>query len=235
MDLQDFHGFKIIHLTDGLQHEEAMKMINADKADGINFNYVTNRAEHLGFLIACPKIKYIQINDSTCDYSIINSLSNLEELLIYTDDRTEINFKNFPKLKRVAIYWRPKAKSLFTCSKLEHLFLGKYTEKDLSKLSGMSSLRYLRINTGSIQSLRGIEHLRELEELWLMLIPSIKSLDGLQHLSKLTKVYIDNCKNISDIKVLDMLPPRTSVTLAGKRTMGARLQNAENEICRLDP
>ncbi len=215
MEILDRNGLRVLNLTDGMEHEEAIRMINSGYVDGINFNYIRNRATNLNFLSACPGIKYLQLNDSNCDYSIVNSLYKLESLDVYTNDKSEIQFDCLPRIKSVAIDWRPKAKSIFECSNLERLYLGKYTGKDLSAVCKLTKLKYLRINTGSIQTLKGIEYLEELEELWLMLIPSLKDLEGLQHLSKLRLLRIDNCKNIANINKIEQLPASTSIILAG--------------------
>ncbi len=207
--------FRVLHITDGLEHDEAIRMINSNMADGINFNYTRNFPKQIDFLEACPSIKYLQLNDLGYDYSVINKLTNIEVLDVYTNDRNEIRFDKFPKLKKVDIFWRPKAKSIFECSELEHLFLGKYRGKDLTQLKKLTKLKYLRINTGSIQSLIGIEYLQELEELWLMQIPSLRSLNGLQYLLKLGKLHIDNCKNLTNTQEIDQLPSLKSVTLSG--------------------
>lgn len=215
MEIMRDHGLRIIHLTDGKEHQLAVKLINSGKADGINLNYIRNRPDSLEFLANCPRIRALTVNPLIADYSIINTLSNLEELSVYTDDRKEIRFDQLPNLREVAIFWRPRAKSLFECSRLERLFLGKYRGHDLLHLAKLTNLRYLRVNTGSVKSLAGISNLLKLEVVYLALIPSLHSIDGLQFLPNLKELIIDDCKNIGDIATIKKLPPKVKVRLEG--------------------
>src|SRR6185437_4564850 len=122
--------------------------------------------------------------------------------LISPSDRKEINYLNFPALKSTALFWRPKAESLFQCRNLGNLFLGKYTEADLTRLEHLTNLNYLRINTGSIKRLSGIEKLQGLTTLKLMQATKLEDLTGIERLQNLRKLVIDNCRNIQNIDSL---------------------------------
>lgn len=207
----------ILHLWDGFGISEAVKFINEGKADGINFNFTKNFPSNINEVKNSLALKYLQINDYTWefDYSAINYLSSLECLCIYTTDKKEINYSNYPNLKKTALYWRPKAKSLFECKHLESLFIGKYTEHDLSSFEGLNNLKFLRINTGSVRSLKGIEKLQNLEKLWLAQATKLENISGVEKLQNLKTLWIDNCKNIKNFEVLKGLKTTIDLKIFG--------------------
>jgi len=217
MKVSQKDSYNIISLWDGQKINDAVQLIKDGKADGINFNFTENFPKDLNEIKSAQQIKFVQINGYSWDfdYSAINELNNIEELLIYTTDKREINFASFPNLKRTAIFWRPKADSLFECTGLERLFLGKYSYPDLSRLSKLTNLRYLRINTGSVQHLKGIENLKNLETLMLMQVTKLEDLAGIESLTKLNKLQIDNCKNIKNIDLVKKLDTIKSLTIVG--------------------
>ena len=206
------NGFRVINLTDGDLLSEAVKFIDKGKADGINLNYIKNRRKDLEPLRGSQAIKWLTVNDyphsEQYDYSAIHTLSNLVNLSVYTTDKKEIDFSAFPFLKSTAIMWRPKAKSLFDCIQLKHLFLGSYTGKDLTELTQLKNLKYLRINLGSVVSLKGLREIGGLEELMLMQVSKLEDIEDLLELKYLKRLRMDNCKrvkNIGDIKRMNIL------------------------------
>ena len=201
---QNRDGYNIINLTDGNLLTEAATFINQGNADGINLNYIKNWPLDLEALRDLNTIKSIIVNDyptsSEYDYSAIHSMGNLEHISINTTDRKEISFSSWPKLNSVALMWRPKAKTLFDCVNLQRLFIGQYTGKDLTEISKLKQLWYLRINTGSVTSLQGLSQIGELNELQLMQITKLKDIDDILKLTKLKRLRIDNCKQIQNIE-----------------------------------
>lgn len=219
MEILKQNGYKVIHLIDGKLIKDAVKMINEERADGINFNFVYNFVHNIDEIKSAPSTRYITINDYDpnfkFDYSAINTLAKLEHLSVYTSDKKEINYLNFPDLNSTALFWRPKAKSLYQCTSLESLFLGKYTESDLTKLEFLKNLNYLRINTGSIKRLNGIEKLQNLTTILLMQATRLEDLTGIEQLSNLRYLTIDNCRNIKNIQLLTEVSKTVNVKIVG--------------------
>lgn len=219
MNVLERKDYRVINLTDGNKIREAANMVVAGKADGVNFNYITNFPSNINEIKLASNIKYVQINlypkSWEYDYRAINELKSLEGLDVFTYDRCEIDYSNYPNLRTTCLYWRPKAASLYNCAHLKRLFLGKYTEKDLSKLVGLEELEYLRINTGSVRSLQGIERLQNLEVLKLMQATKLEEIKGIEKLPKLKEVRIDNCKNIKDIDLTLSLNKKVDVRIYG--------------------
>ena len=183
MTIKERKKYRIINLIDGNKIREAAELINQDKADGVNFNFIRNFPHNIDAIKIARNIKDVTINlypkSWDFDYSAINDLHTLENLNVYTYDRNEINYFNYPKLRNTGLYWRPKAISLFECKHLKRLFIGKYTSTDLLKFEKLNELEYLRINTGSVKSLDGISALQKLKTLYIMQATKLENISGL--------------------------------------------------------
>src|SRR5262245_42748528 len=107
LDILHQGDFRIVHLTDGELLNEAIKLIDKGKADGINLNYIRNWRTDLEPLRNSRTIRCLVVNDyppsMQYDYSAIHSLPNLEHLSVNTTDKKEIDFSVFPFLTSVAL------------------------------------------------------------------------------------------------------------------------------------
>jgi len=206
LDILHQSDFRIVHLTDGELLNEAVKLIDKGKADGINLNYIRNWRTDLEPLRNSQTIKSLVVNDyppsMQYDYSAVQTLTNLQHLSINTTDKKEIDFSVFPFLTSVALTWRPKAKSLFKCKQLQRLFLNRYTGQDLSEVSNLKNLKFLRVNLGSVTSLGGLKKISGLEELMLMQTTKLEDIEDLLTLKHLNRLRIDNCKRVKNISAV---------------------------------
>ncbi|HWI93533.1 MAG TPA: hypothetical protein VNT20_19770 [Flavisolibacter sp.] len=203
LDILQQGDYRIVHLTDGELLSEAVKLIDRGKADGINLNYIRNRRKDLEPLRNSKTIKCLVVNDyppsMQYDYSAVQTLTNLQHLSINTTDKKEIDFSAFPFLTSVALTWRPKAKSLFGCVQLQRLFLNRYTGQNLTELSNLKNLKFLRVNLGAVTSLSGLKAITGLEELMLMQTTKLEDIEDLLTLKHLKRLRIDNCKRVKNI------------------------------------
>lgn len=206
LDILHQGDYRIVHLTDGELLREAIKLIDKGKADGINLNYIRNWRTDLEPLRNSQTIKCLAVNDyppsMQYDYSAVQTLTNLQRLSINTTDKMEIDFSAFPVLTSVALTWRPKAKSLFSCVQLQRLFLNRYTGQDLSEVSNLKNLKFLRLNLGSVVSLKGLEEITGLEELMLMQATKLEDIENILALNHLKRLRIDNCKRVRNISLV---------------------------------
>jgi hypothetical protein len=209
MEVLAQNGYKVIHLTDGFLLPEAIEWVERGKADGINLNFVRNFPASINLIKGSKKMRFLAINDydhkKEYDYSAIHFLTSLEHLSVYTTDNKEIDYSAFPLLNSTAIMWRPKARSLFEKTSLKRLFLGRFKGQDLMPLQSLKELEYLRLNTGSVVSLKGIESFNGLEELLLMQLTKLEDINSIQHLERLKYLRIDNCKKIKNIEAIKRL------------------------------
>jgi hypothetical protein len=198
--------YRIVHLTDGELLSDAVKLIDKGKADGINLNYIKNWRTDLEPLRNSQTIKCLTVNDYPpsmhYDYSAVQTLTNLQHLSINTTDKKEIDFSVFPFLTSVALTWRAKAKSLFNCVQLQRLFLNRYSGHDLQEVSNLKNLKFLRVNLGSITSLRGLNEITGLEELMLMQTTKLGDIEDLLTMKNLKRLRVDNCKNVKNISTV---------------------------------
>lgn len=206
LDIFQQGDYRIVHLTDGELLSEAVEMIDKGKADGINLNYIRNWRADLEPLRNSKTIKCLTVNDyppsRQYDYSAVQTLTTLQHLSINTTDKKKIDFSAFPNLTSVALTWRPKAKSLFSCVQLQRLFLNRYTGQDLSGVSNLKNLKYLRVNLGSVVSLKGLEEITGLEELMLMQATKLEDIENILALKHLKRLRFDNCKRVRDISAV---------------------------------
>lgn len=220
MTTMQIDGYTVLGVDDGDKIAHAVDMVNAGEVDGLNFTFTKNLPLTLGEIRRAHRLKYIQINHAA-DHSAVENLSTLESLSLYTGDRSSLDFSHLHQLKKVAIFWRPKAASLFACYGLESLFLGKYRAPDLRGLQGLTSLRALRLNTGSVRSLTGIERLTQLTSLQLMQVRGLEDLAGVELLQNLRHLTIVNCKDIRNIERLGRLTNLETLRLGGRTPEGS--------------
>ena len=206
LDILKQGDYRIVHLTDGELLSDAVKLIDKGKADGINLNYIKNWRTDLEPLRNSQTIKCLTVNDYPpsmhYDYSAVQTLTNLQHLSINTTDKKEIDFSVFPVLTSVALTWRPKAKSLFSCVQLQRLFLNRYSGQDLQEVSNLKNLKFLRVNLGSITSLSGLNEITGLEELMLMQTTKLEDIEDLLTMKHLKRLLVDNCKNVKNISAV---------------------------------
>jgi hypothetical protein len=63
-------------------------------------------------------------------------------------------------------------------------------------------LEYLRLNTGSIVSLNGIEALKNLKELMLMQLTKLEDIKELGRLTQLRYMLVYNCRRVQSIDLV---------------------------------
>lgn len=98
------------------------------------------------------KLKFLEIHSNriTKYPKSIEQLTNLEELVLQTGNKTEIefNFSNFQQLKHLTIHFASNLKmfptSVFECKKLETLKLLRFFNVDNKELHGIENLVNLR-------------------------------------------------------------------------------------------
>lgn len=162
--------------------------------------------EDLSFLSACPLLKALKIIDFKIkSVEPIHQLHELCSLEVMTYCNTMLEFSAFPKLEDCALEWRPKAESLFNCEKLTHLFVNRYSGKNLASFSRLVNLESLAILNAPIESLEGIASLKNLRFLRLANLKKLQSLAGIEALAKLEELEVNTCKHIVSINEVGAL------------------------------
>ena len=128
---------------------------------------------------------------------IIESLTQLEVLGLQYKSAQKIDLSNFSKLREVFVNWSKGLSSLFSVSSLEKLNVQNYPNSDLESISSMVGLKKLYLTSRKLESLNGIEHLKNLEVLDLYNCPFLTSLAGTEACPLLNNIEIEACNRVS--------------------------------------
>ena len=141
-------------------------------------------------------------------------LSNLKDLRC---DFEIIDLSNFPKLEKLNIGFYPKVTGWESLKLLKELMIGGVKTDDLSFLSKTENLEYLRIIRGNFTSLKGIENLSNLKNIFLQNCSSLAEIKStINQLPKLEQLHLESCKNL-DLEEIKSLAVKTiSVIQSGK-------------------
>ncbi len=137
------------------------------------------------------------------DLEVLQHLQQLEELAIISPGSKSIPIDRLPILRELDICWRPKVLPFQKRLRaLQSLTIWEYSEKDLEQISAQRGLRKLVFNDAKIESLKGIENLRNLKHLELGHCRKLASLQGMEHCPNLETLEIDQCPKINDFERL---------------------------------
>ncbi len=162
--------------------------------------------DDVDFVGSLPWLKSLIIIKFPIDnVDAIHSLHNLINLKVITYCSTEIDFSAFPFLERCALEWRPKARSVFDCQSLRHLFVNRYKGKSIEPFTKLTGLETLGILNAPISDLRGVGRLKHLRKLRLGNLRTLKSLEGLDELGELEELTLQGCRKVEDIAPLSKL------------------------------
>jgi hypothetical protein len=172
------------------------------------------------------------------DISYVYNLKKLRNILIDNTHDYEIDFSKFTNLCRLDISYNKNIIGLSKCHNLTYLKLNNYTEKDLTKIDLPSSLEVLFVVDSNIESLNGIEQIKNAKGLELAYLPKLTDYASLEYLHKVEYLHFQNCKDLNqfssvvkmtNLKLLliencrgikSLLPLQMSKSLQGVRLVG---------------
>ena len=164
--------------------------------------------EDLGFLREYSFLKALDVT-SVYDYpfDFLADLPHLQKLSINIEGSKEIDLVQQTELESLVLKWRSgKVKNLERCTKLRYLSLIGFREVDLSPIRSLRTIRNLRIKTGSVKTLSGIDQFLELHHVLLGNCKSLETLNAVSSLTKLRSLEVDTCPKIEDWEALTDLP-----------------------------
>ncbi|MFA6102667.1 MAG: hypothetical protein WCV67_05320 [Victivallaceae bacterium] len=163
------------------------------------------KLDNLDFLIKCPHVQSVRIQDDITDVSGLYHLKELKQLSV-TKFKSKLDLTRFLHLIDFSGDWHNNIIGLDQCSKLEFLVLGSYNSKmkDLSNLSGLKSLSQLSLVRGNITSLHGIEDM-PLVKMDLSYISTLTDISAVAKLSSIEVLRFDCCKKISSFNCISSL------------------------------
>ena len=191
-------------------------LIYKHKLEGLRIFDHLDRLDNLNFLKEYSFLKKLDIdciNDH--DYSFLGNLPNLKYLGIGLSIKqlNTIDLSNQEKLETLAIQWRKKIIGFENCTRLTSLTLVEFKEKNLQKIESLKSLVELRIKTGAIESLQGVDKLGNLQNLNIGNCKKLQSIKTINHLQKLKELHLDACPNINDYDEVTDLPDLETLSL----------------------
>jgi hypothetical protein len=221
--------------------EIVSKIIEEKKLNGLRvFSVLKNdRLESISFLKDYTFLEQLDITGVTdFEFSFLQELTNLKRLSISIEGKNEIDLSELRNLEYLSIQWRSKIKGLENCVNLNHLCLIDFKENDLTKIASLSKLKELRIKTSSIQTLNGLNNLKELElvsignckklasissidsllhlkYLEFNICPKIKIFSSLNNLPNLETLILSDCNKIDSIEFIKKFPLLSSLGLLG--------------------
>jgi hypothetical protein len=192
-------------------------MIETNQLNGLRIFDVWDPLPSLDFLRDFTFLERLEVTcDDDHDYSFLRDLPQLEHLSIGPSFPMEnpIDLSHQVNLKYLSIQWRKdRIYGLEACQNLEDLCLVEFKKRDLRLISTLSKIVRLRIKTGSVKSLDGVEGLQELKELEIGNCRSLVSIGHLKGLGKLQSIKIESCHKIKDYGALSDLPLLSSLKL----------------------
>ena len=211
---------------------------NLLKEDGINTIRLTShnyKLDNIDFLknYDLSFIESIDIlSDSITNIDGIYSLKNLKHI---NSEKSSIDYTKFEHLKSVGIEVVDKY-NIDTLSKMTGLerlsLLNKYSETDLTKISGNKKMKHLTIRGSKLKSLKGLENFLELESLNLFHNRSLLSLEGIseKHIN-LKKIYIYIAPKLFSVnEYLVKLPKLKFLQLEAKKIDSFKFLDSLNEL-----
>jgi hypothetical protein len=177
------------------------KMMEEFHLDGLEVNTAKGfEGTDLDFLAEAPQLKRLWVTHLNIrDISGIQTQNELLELSINTYCSTPIDFSSFPRLRRCYLEWRNGAESVFETASLESLSINRFPDRDLSRLAALRNLTLLRLRSGPLEMLNGVEHLGELRELWLLGLKKLKGVEGVDRLPRLTRLHVNGCTALYEL------------------------------------
>jgi internalin A len=188
-------------VLEGGWHDEYADVI---EAHGLAVLSIMVRGDDLSFLGRVPRLRGLVLNAGEVrDLSPAQALSGLETLTLNTPSkpRMELDFGAFPLLERLRMYWNPGFESVFSCGRLETLWVFGPPDADLSRFGGMAGLRRLELSQG--RKLVSTAGAGELEFLGLYQQGALAELTGLP--AGLRVLAVESCKKLDSIAAVASL------------------------------
>ncbi|MFQ2469214.1 leucine-rich repeat domain-containing protein [Aeromonas caviae] len=187
--------------------KENISVLRLSQSAGWNGNDIS-------FINYLPSLSGVEIYSwGVKDITPLESISNLEYLGLQCEFTNAPDFSKLKKLKVLKLFWRPKAKTIFSCDELNLLNVVNYPSENLKELNRMSLLRRLQLTSRKIKSLSGIEDLSSLSILDLADCPKLEDLSGIDKCQQIEIVEIENCKRVYDIAILSELKNLKEIVL----------------------
>lgn len=212
VDYSDFSHFKGItinfnYIEEGLDYAQQNSIKDICVwTDGdwskriVNFEFLKDRSFITTFHWLVPLAK-------KSDITGIYYLSKLENFRWSGAGDFNFDLSKIPHLKELNIGYGVKIEGWGCLKSLKRLLISSVRTEDLSFLSEMISLEYLRIIQGSFTSIKGLEKCNELKTVFLQNCNSLIFIkETIKQMKSIENLLLEKCKNV-DLKDIEFLKP----------------------------
>lgn len=200
----------------GYTPEFVFKIISAKKLGGLRIFSILkmDRLDTIDFLRDYDFIEKLDVTSiSDFDFSFLNRLTNLKKLSINVEGNNKIDLSNLEKIESLSIKWRKGIVGFDNCKNLLSLCLIEFKENDLIQFANLKSLTDIKIKTASIESLKGVDDLANLQTLYIGNCKKLTSIKSINNLPKLQHLEFSKCPNVKDYHYINNLPSLQSLSL----------------------
>ena len=138
------------------------------------------------------------------DISGIDKCLEIQVLNIDNDDKTNIDFKIFNRLKKLVVWDRPGCETLWELKSLEELTVAGLKQSHLFQGVAMKSMRKLKVFKSPISDLSQLKEADNLYYLELDTMSNLENINWLRYLTQLKHLLI-NANKIVDFSVIENL------------------------------
>ena len=170
---------------------------------------------NISFIKKIPNIRGIEIYAwDIKDLIPLEDTKNIEYLGIQCQFTKYPDFSNFKNLKKLKIFWTPKANSILSCLWLKSLNIVNYPFQNLYNIKEISGLETLKLTSRKLSSLHGIENFKDLYNLDLFECPMLESISGINNCKNIIILEFEKCKKIYDISPIGELTYLKELTIS---------------------
>lgn len=145
------------------------------------------------------------------DISGLYSLSRLKDLSWGVGNDLSLDLSYFPDLETLNSRWYENTKGWENLSKIKRLFITGVKDSNLNFLAGLSTLEYLRLLRGNLESIEGLEGCANLKTLFFQCCRSLRTLEPTIRKMKLEFLIIENCRRLNLSDDLATFIPRVGI------------------------
>ena len=205
MAIQIIDGFQTI-----LSEQGPLLMIESDRLDEYvryakdksitriamqrNYGY---KLENVGFLEEHNFFTTVTIGEDINNISAVHYVKDIQTLSL-SIDKQSVDLTKFPHLTKCSINWNNNIVGLDKENEIKLLIIWQFKpkSKNFEGLKGCIKIESLEITESNIQSLNGIEKLKQLNHLETYYVRNLKNLKGLEKLPYLKNLWLNNCPNL---------------------------------------
>lgn len=153
------------------------------------------------------------------DLSPIQDIQSVEILTLDNGDKTNIDFSNFPNLKKIFSWKRSGIEKIWSVPTLKDLALGGLKRSDYIIGASLESFEKLRLVKTNVEDLMFLEETKNLKRLDLRGMSKLKNIEFLKKLTCLEYLFLE-ANQVRDFSVVN--------NLKGLRTCILKSKNAES-------